>query len=693
MPNQTRGLVIAGTQSGVGKTSVTLGILAALRRRGLVVQPFKVGPDFIDPGHHTRAAGRLSRNLDGWMLTREANLALFRHQAQNADVAVVEGVMGLFDGYDGLSEAGSTAQMAKWLGLPVLLVVDARALARSAAALVHGFADFDPDLTLAGVIFNRIGSATHLDYLQQALSSLKGVCCFGGLPRDQELAIPERHLGLTTTEDHPLGEEYLNHLADWLEAHLDLNGLLEALPRLTLPEEPAPEATPPTVRLGIARDRAFCFYYPENLELLADSGAELVPFSPLEDRELPTGLHGIYLGGGYPELYAAQLAANSDMRKAIRERAAAGLPIYAECGGLMYLAKGILDLEGQAHPMAGVFPFTVRMPPRLKALGYREVTMAAAGLLGSAGTTIRGHEFHYSEMVGEPTGVPRLYRLASRKGGKTVAEGYCEHNVLASYVHLHFGSNPEVARNLVASCRRFKDSLREGGGFVIPRSSPQKLLQRGENMDWQPRLPAEIEAESFRRIEAQVGPHHLPPEVWFVVRRMIHTTADPEYLISARIHPQAIAAGVEALKRGNPVATDTRMLLAGISTGRLGRLGAEAFCLMDDPEVATEAQRRGTTRAAVALERSLPSLAGGIVAIGNAPTALLRLLELLADGAPRPALVVGVPVGFVNAAESKVALARQDCPYITALGPKGGSAVAASIINALAIMALEETPS
>jgi precorrin-8X/cobalt-precorrin-8 methylmutase len=212
-------------------------------------------------------------------------------------------------------------------------------------------------------------------------------------------------------------------------------------------------------------------------------------------------------------------------------------------------------------------------------------------------------------------------------------------------------------------------------------------------MDWQPRLPSEIEAESFRRIEAQVGPHHLPPEVWVVVRRMIHTSADVEYLTTARLHPRAIAAGVAALRGGNPLATDTRMLLAGISTGRLGRLGVDAFCLMDDPEVAAEAARRSTTRAAVAMELSLPKLAGGIVAIGNAPTALLRLLELLKAGAPRPALVVGVPVGFVNAAESKDLLARQECPYITALGPKGGSALAASIINALAIMALEETPS
>ncbi len=209
-------------------------------------------------------------------------------------------------------------------------------------------------------------------------------------------------------------------------------------------------------------------------------------------------------------------------------------------------------------------------------------------------------------------------------------------------------------------------------------------------MIWQPRLPQEIEAESFRRIEALAGASPLPAEVWFVVRRMIHTTADLDYLRSVRFHPRAVAAGVEALRQGRPVGTDTRMLLAGISTGRLQRLGSEAFCLMDDPEVALEAKRRGTTRAAVVMELALPRLAGGIVAVGNAPTALLRLLELLAAGAPPPALVVGVPVGFVNAAESKEALSQQDCPYITALGPKGGSAVAAAVVNALAIKALEE---
>jgi cobyrinic acid a,c-diamide synthase len=323
---------------------------------------------------------------------------------------------------------------------------------------VHGFARYDPALSLAGVVLNRIGSPAHLEYLQQALTSLPGVRCFGGLPRDQELAIPERHLGLATAEDHPLDEAYLGRLADRLETHLDLPGLLAALPQLALPEEPALAVAPPAVRLGVARDRAFCFYYPENLELLANLGAELVPFSPLEDRELPAGLDGIYLGGGYPELYAGQLAANEAMRKALKAGAAGGLPIYAECGGLMYLSKEIMDLEGRTHPMAGIFPFTVRMLPRLKALGYREVTLAADCLLGPPGTTVRGHEFHYSEIVGEPIGVPRLYRLTPRRGGPAVNEGYSDHHVLASYVHLHFDSNPEVARHLVAGCRAYKDN-------------------------------------------------------------------------------------------------------------------------------------------------------------------------------------------------------------------------------------------
>ncbi len=250
-----RGLVIAGVHSGVGKTTITLGLIAAFKRRGLKVQPFKVGPDFIDPGHHTRVAGCACRNLDGWMLSKEANLAIFDHHAAGADLAVVEGVMGLFDGYDGRSEAGSTAQMAKWLGLPVVLVADARSMARSAAALVHGFATFDPDLTLAGVIFNRIGSPTHLRYLEQALEQSGEATCLGGIPRDRELNIPERHLGLTTAHDHSLTPEYIHHLADLMEKCLNLDALLvKGIGRggqgPTAPA-PSPKPSPPTPYRGL----------------------------------------------------------------------------------------------------------------------------------------------------------------------------------------------------------------------------------------------------------------------------------------------------------------------------------------------------------------------------------------------------------------------------------------------------------
>jgi cobyrinic acid a,c-diamide synthase len=472
--NGCRGLVIAGPHSGVGKTTITLGLIAAFGRRGLKVQPFKVGPDFIDPGHHTQAAGVTSRNLDGWMLTREANQAIFRRHAPQGGLALVEGVMGLFDGYDGASEAGSTAQMAKWLGLPVLLVVDARAMARSAGALVHGFAAFDPDLVLAGVVFNRIGSAVHLHYLEQALEIRKDAICLGGIPRDQELAIPERHLGLTTAEEHPLTRHYLERLADLMERSLDLDGLWKRLPivnqragsETVAGEAPAGELAAhfpggprgPKIRMGVARDEAFCFYYPENLEWLEHFGAEIVSFSPLHDHHLPAGLQGMYLGGGYPEVFAARLAENRNILQSIRHQAQAGMPIYAECGGLMFLSEGIQDLEGKSYAMAGVLPFRVRMLPRLRALGYREITLAAQGLLGPAGTRARGHEFHYSEIISEPDGLSRLYRLTDRNGEVSRLEGYTRNNVLASYVHLHFGSNPEAARNLLENCQRFKES-------------------------------------------------------------------------------------------------------------------------------------------------------------------------------------------------------------------------------------------
>lgn len=457
-----KGFVVAGTKSGAGKTTVTLGLMAALKNRGLKVAPFKVGPDFIDPGHHTRITGVLSRNLDGWMLSRAYNLQTFQRAREGVDVAVVEGVMGLFDGYDGRSEAGSTAQMAKWLDLPVILVVDAASMARSAAALVQGFERFDRDLRFAGVVFNHIGGERHLAYLRQALQDHVQMPLLGGLPRDEAIAIPERHLGLVTREDFTPGNCTIDGLAELLEARLDITGLLDCLPVISA-QAPAPRTDdPPTatagVRIGVARDRAFCFYYPDNLELLEMSGATLVPFSPMTAKKLPENLDGLYFGGGYPELNAEALSTNVPLRAQVLQKCREGMPIYGECGGFMYLCRELIDPHGRSHPMAGCFPFTTRMFPRLRALGYREVTLACDGLIGPQGMTARGHEFHYSEIADAEVAPPlkTLYRMAARDGGDARSEGFQHHRCLGSYVHLHFGSNPNVARHLVAGCRQYR---------------------------------------------------------------------------------------------------------------------------------------------------------------------------------------------------------------------------------------------
>ncbi|MCP4688297.1 MAG: cobyrinate a,c-diamide synthase [Desulfobacterales bacterium] len=455
-----KGLVVAGVMSGCGKTTVSLGVMAALAARGLRVAPFKVGPDFIDPGHHARVTGRTSRNLDGWVLSKEYNVENFRRNGRDADIAVVEGVMGLFDGYDGKSEAGSTAQMAKWLDLPVLLVVDARSMARSAAAVVRGFENFDPGLRFAGVVFNKLGSDRHLDYLKEAVEDTVNMPCLGGLHRDADISIPERHLGLVTQEDHPLSADNTRRLADVMERGIDLDRLLASLP-----ETPAGGKTFPApfkkagspVRIGIAEDNAFCFYYKDNLDLLEAAGAELVYFSPVKDSDLPENLHGLYLGGGYPELFAARLSENKTLRARIKEKSDQGMPIYAECGGFMYLCREIRDPDGVRHPMAGCFPFKIRMLQTLKSLGYREVRLEKETIIGEKGERVRGHEFHYSEMEALSERVETVYSVMSRAGQKQSAEGYRTNNTLGGYMHLHFGSHPGVAERFVENCRRHRE--------------------------------------------------------------------------------------------------------------------------------------------------------------------------------------------------------------------------------------------
>jgi len=440
-------IVVAGTHSGVGKTTITLGLIGALRRRGLIVQPFKVGPDFIDPLHHGQAAGRPSRNLDGWMLGPDVNLRRFAIATADADVAVIEGVMGLFDGSEGRSDRGSTAEMAKLLGLPVVLVIDAAAMARSAAAVIQGYLTFDSAVQVAGVILNNVGGAAHAGMIRDAVAD--SIPIFGALPRAADLVIPERHLGLHLP--HEGRQDYVEQVANLIEEHIDLDQLLSIT---SIPRPPtAMEANPPMprVRIGIARDEAFCFYYADNLELLAQAGAELVEFSPIRDP-LPPELDGLYVGGGYPELHANELAQNSGTTMAIREFAASGGPIYAECGGLMYLAKQ-LRVGDDVYPQCGVLPFGTSMPALLK-LAYVEVE-TTGGLFG-AGRSARGHVFHRSEISDKEPG-PGCYQLRTSKGDQG-EEGYTHCNVLASYVHVHFASDPTLAGALVDRCEEYRAS-------------------------------------------------------------------------------------------------------------------------------------------------------------------------------------------------------------------------------------------
>ncbi len=450
-----KGVVVAGTHSGCGKTTVSLALMAAYARRSVTVQPFKVGPDFIDPGLHRAATGRASHNLDGWMLGYDRCRSIYARHSWDVELTIVEGVMGLFDGASGADETGSTAEMAKWLGMPVLLVVDASSMARSVAALVQGFATYDPDLRLAGVVFNRVGGERHRELIWEAMTrcpKCQGIPILGFMPRSEGLELPERHLGLHTAEEGALTQGRIDALVAWVEKHIELSRLLQLLPRPALVDA-ADSDTPPryNVRIGVARDRAFCFYYPENLRILEACGAELVFFSPMEDASLPENLDGLYLGGGYPELYAARLSSNREMRRAVHSFARAGKPVYAECGGFMYLMDE-LQTEDGPFPMTGVFAMQCVMNSGLRSLGYREIVTRRASLLGPAWTMLRGHEFHYSHRAGEDERVSCIYKVMDRRGWLPCPEGYMRDNVLGSYIHLHFGSNPAAAASFVAAC-------------------------------------------------------------------------------------------------------------------------------------------------------------------------------------------------------------------------------------------------
>ncbi|EMI68907.1 cobyrinate a,c-diamide synthase [Leptospira noguchii] len=446
-------IVIGGTGSGVGKTTIVLALTQIFRKRGLKVATFKCGPDYLDPTYHSRASQKICHNLDGWLMGKESVLNTFYQACHNADIAIIEGMMGLFDGHSPNSEIGSTAEIAKWLASPVLVVLDTSGMARTVSAILKGLKTFDPDLNLAGAFVNFTGSQSHIQLLKDVSTEIP---ILGGFCKHLEQTFPERHLGLYSASKENLSEEKFNFWGEEGEKSLEIDSILKI----------ASSASEISIRvlnintiskrckIGIAMDSAFHFYYEENLIRLRQAGAELIFFSPLFDSILPD-LDGLYFGGGYPELFASTLSKNESLLNYIRYLSYKNIPIYAECGGLMYLSKGIKLVEGEFFPMLGLISAVSTMEKKLKALGYVEVTTKKETIFGDVGLRFRGHQFRYSYLeLDKSDSVEFAYNFRKRKGDQVSEEGYSKNSVLASYIHAHWASNPSLAEGFVRSCLR-----------------------------------------------------------------------------------------------------------------------------------------------------------------------------------------------------------------------------------------------
>ncbi len=453
----TPSVVIAGVRSGVGKTTIATGIMGALTSRGYAVQPFKAGPDYIDPSYHQVACGAPSRNLDTWLLPHSTVLELYAKASGRRQISVIEGVMGLFDGHSSLTEEGSTAQLAKLLGAPVILVADASKVARSVAAEVLGYQQFDPHLNVAGVILNGVGSPAHLEFCKPQIEATTGLPVLGYLPRRAEFEQPERHLGLIPTVEGAIASQWYDAITAQVEETIDIGRIAELARQAAAPPlfgaggQPVypDELRPKRAVIAVAQDQAFNFYYQDSLDLLEAWGAEIAPFSPLNDTGIPEGAGGVYLGGGFPEMFADGLSANRPMLDSIRQAANRGVPVYGECGGLMYLGRTLTGFDGNPYPMAGLIPAVSSMSLSRLSLGYREVEARCDSPLLAAGQQVRGHEFHWSTLDAPPQEDESVYRVVNQ-GGRP--DGFRAGSVWASYVHVHLGSAPGLASRFVETC-------------------------------------------------------------------------------------------------------------------------------------------------------------------------------------------------------------------------------------------------
>jgi cobyrinic acid a,c-diamide synthase len=466
-------ILIAGDRSSAGKTTISIGIMSVLKDMGYKVQPFKVGLDFIDPSYHTEVTGRHSRNLDGYLMSESAVREVFSHAVKGADIAVIEGVRGLFEGLEATSDIGSTAQIAKILKCPVILVINARSITRSTAALVSGYKNFDLEVNVAGVILNNIGGARHGEKARTAVETYTHTPVIGEIPRNDSMKISMRHLGLIPAMEGrrklPDFDENLGRIKTIIKEGIEINKFIsvaESAEPLPKPREDIfkVKSIKKKVRIGVALDEAFNFYYRDNLELLELAGAELVYFSPVNDTALPE-VDGLYIGGGYPELFAHELEDNISMRESIKQASSEGLPIYAECGGLMYLTQEITtDVPGSgnyhmAQMQGGTFAMVGAIPGRTL-MGHKRVVSYNAGsfvkdnVIGKAGASFIGHEFHHSEIIDIPEDTTFAIRLERGTGIKGELDGILVNNTLAAYAHLHAASYTDFARSFVDFCSK-----------------------------------------------------------------------------------------------------------------------------------------------------------------------------------------------------------------------------------------------
>ncbi|MFC0270567.1 cobyrinate a,c-diamide synthase [Metabacillus herbersteinensis] len=452
-----RRLVIAGTGSGVGKTTLTIGLMSAFKKKGYTVQGFKCGPDYIDPTYHTAVTGRASRNLDSWMLSHEMVKGIFYHGSRGADLAIIEGVMGFYDGKDPLTNSGTTAEISMITKSPVVLVVNCASMARSAAAIVKGFQCFAEGPNIVAVIANNVGSKGHFEIVKEAIQQECQIPVVGYLKRDERIEIPERHLGLVPSIERGELDTFFNQLGQLVSETIDIDRLYELAeaPIIHIEESLFQHMPKQNVRIAIAKDEAFNFYYKENLELLEAFGADIVEFSPLRGETLPEHADGLYLGGGFPEEFAADLAEQTDVMRSIKDALQKGLPTLAECGGFMYLTEAIETTDGSKHKMLGVVPGKVKMQTKLAALGYREITGLEGNFLLKGGLLAKGHEFHYSTFHPNEEIVKNAYETKGMRGVKK--EGYVNGNLIAGYTHFHFGSCPEMVENWITQCKEFRD--------------------------------------------------------------------------------------------------------------------------------------------------------------------------------------------------------------------------------------------